>query len=162
MACPESKSRRSVTVRSMILSAAACLLAATASLAQTPAPANLPAGVPIVAGPVQPVSGTSGSCMSGSCLSGGLSGCCLFSKGEPCKSCTPVYAPAKKTVYSCITREYCLANRSLCDLLMRKCGMADDCDNAPTGETRTRTLLVKKIVPKPPCDEGCCTGLLHK
>ena len=152
----------------MILSAAACLLAATASLAQSPAPANLPVGVPIVAGPVQPVCGTSGSCMSGTgvsggCLSGGcLSGCSLFGKCEPGKPCTPVYAPAKKTVYSCVTREYCLANRSLCDLLMRKCGMGDDCDNAPTGETRTRTLLVKKIVPKPPCDEGCCTGLLHK
>jgi len=147
----------------MILSAAACLLAATASVAQTPAPANLPAGVPIVAGPVQPVSGTSASCMSGSCLSGGcLSGSCLFSKSEPCKPCTPVYAPAKKTVYSTVTREYCLANRSICDLLMRKCGMVDDCDNAPTGETRTRTLLVKKIVPKP-CDEGgCCSGILHK
>src|SRR5262249_37496134 len=148
--------------RSMILSAAACLLAATASVAQTPAPANLPAGVPIVAGPVQPVSGTSGTCMTGSsCLSGGcLTGNCLFGKGEPCKACTPVYAPAKKTVYASVTREYCLANRSLCDMLMRKCGMADDCE-APTGETRTKTLLVKKIVPK--CDEGgCCTGLMHK
>jgi len=125
----------------------ACLLAATASLAQTPAPANLPAGVPIVAGPVQPVSGTSatcmsGSCLSGSCLSGWFSGNCLFSKCEPCKPCTPVYAPAKKTVYSCITREYCLSNCSLCNLLMQKCGMSDDCENAPTGETRTKTLLV--------------------
>ena len=148
----------------MILSAAACLLAATASLAQTPAPANLPAGVPIVAGPVQPVCGTSGSCMSGSSVSGGcFSGCCLFGKNEACKACTPVYAPAKKTVYSSVTREYCLANRSICDLLMQKCGMGNDCESAPTGQTRTRTLLVKKIVPKPPCDEGgCCTGLLHK
>jgi hypothetical protein len=98
--------------------------------------------------------------MSGSCLSGGcLSGNCLFNKTEPCKPCTPVYAPAKKTVYSAVTREYCLANRSICDLLMRKCGMVDDCENAPTGETRTKTLLVKKLVPK--CDEGCCTGV-HK
>jgi hypothetical protein len=147
-------------VRSMIVSAAACLLAATAALAQAPAPVAPPAGAPVVVGPVQPGNGTctTGTCLTGGCLSGCLSGNCLFSKSEPCKPCTPVYAPAKKTVYSTVTREYCLANRSICDLLMRKCGMVDDCENAPTGETRTKTLLVKKLVPK--CDEGCCTG--HK
>jgi len=141
----------------MILSAAACLLAATAVLAQAPAPAAPAAGAPIVVSPAQPTNGTCGisSCLTGTCFSGN----CLFSKSEPCKACTPVYAPAKKTVYSTVTREYCLANRSICDLIMRKCGMADDCENAPTGETRTKTLLVKKLVPK--CDEGCCTGL-HK
>jgi hypothetical protein len=148
-------------VRSKLLSAAACLLAATAALAQTPAPAASAAGAPIVVSPAQPTNGTCGTCITGSCLTGTcFGGNCLFSKTEPCKPCTPVYAPAKKTVYSTVTREYCLANRSICDLLMRKCGMVDDCESAPTGETRTRTLLVKKIVPKP-CDEGCC-NLFHK
>jgi len=129
----------------MLLSAAACLFAASAALAQTPAPAGLPTAV----SPMQPGSGT---CLTGTCLGG----CRLFGKCEPGKPCTPVYLPTKKTVYSTVTREYCLANRSLCDLLMWKCGMVDDCENAPTGETRTKTLLVKKLVPK--CDDGCCTG----
>jgi hypothetical protein len=135
-------------VRSKFLSVAACLFAATAALAQTPAPTAPTSGTLIVSGPVQP---SGGMCTTGNCLTG----TCLFSKCEPGKPCTPVYAPAKKTVYSTVTREYCLANRSICDLLMRMCGMVDDCENAPTGETRTKTLLVKKLVPK--CEEGCCT-----
>jgi hypothetical protein len=129
-------------VRAMFLSAAACLFAATAAPAQTPAPVAPPQGVPTVAGPVQ---------TGGTCLTGG----CLFGKCEPCKPCTPVFAPAKKTVYATVTREYCQPCCSFCDLLWKKCGLADDCEAAPTGETRTKTLLVKKLVPK--CDEGCCT-----
>lgn len=130
-------------MRSMLLPAVACLFAVTAARAQLPAPVAPPAGVPIVAGPVQPVGGTCGT------------GTCLFSKCEPGRPCTPVLTPAKKTVYSAVTREYCQPSRSFCDILLRKCGLVDDCQTAETGETRTKTLLVKKLVPK--CDEGCCS-----
>ncbi|HJZ90481.1 MAG TPA: hypothetical protein VKE40_06380 [Gemmataceae bacterium] len=133
-------------MRSMFLSAAACLFAATTALAQPPVATLPPTGLPMVSGPVQPVGATSavGSCFTGKC-----------GHGAPC---TPEFKPGKKTVYSTVTRDICLPSRSFCDILLKKCCLSDDCESAPTGETRTKTLLVKKLVPN--CDEGCCAG--HK
>jgi len=124
-------------LRSILLSAAALLCAATMSLAQSPPPAApiLPEPVPVVGATV-----VSGSCLTGKCAGGA--------------PCVPEVKPAKKTVYSTVTREYCLPTHSFFDSLMKCCGMGDDCDG-PTGETRTKTLLVKKQVPK--CEQGCGT-----
>jgi hypothetical protein len=71
--------------------------------------------------------------------------------GVPCRPalCTPAAKPKTKTVYSTITREYCQPSRSLFDTILAKCGLLDDCDAVEvSGETRTKTLLVKKAVPK--------------
>ena len=134
-------------MRLMFASAAACLFTATAGLAQMPVPTAPPREPLIVSGPVQPAE--CAPCVISSCVLG---------KCEHGKPCTPVVTLAKKTVYSTVTREYCQPSRSFCDILMRKCGLVDDCETGETGETRTKTLLVKKLAPK--CDEGCCP--LHK
>jgi hypothetical protein len=83
--------------------------------------------------------------------------------GVPCKAgvcqkcthepCVPEFKPKTKVVYSTVCREYCLPERSLIDLIMAKCGMDDDCDEAE-GVKRTKTLLVKKVVPK--CESVPC------
>lgn len=79
--------------------------------------------------------------------------------GVPCKTtcheknCVPELKPKTRVVYSTVCRDYCLPSRSLVDLVLAKCGISDDCDEA-TGETRTKTLLVKKVVPK--CDAPVC------
>jgi len=129
-------------LRSIILSAAVCLCTAAASPAQAPTPV-----VPVTPTLPDPALVVSGPDIGGHCLQ---SKCC---GGAPC---TPEVKVVKKTVYSCVSREYCLPTCSLFSQLMKCCGMADDCD-CSTGETRTKTLLVKKLVPK--CDEGCGTCL---
>ena len=131
-------------MRLMFVSAAACLFTATAALAQMPVP-NAPPSEPLmVSGPVQPAA--CAPCVISPCVLG---------KCEHGKPCTPVVTLAKKTVYSTVTREYCQPCRSFCDLVLRKCGLQEDCETGPTGETRSKTLLVKKLIPK--CDEGCCS-----
>jgi hypothetical protein len=63
--------------------------------------------------------------------------------------------PVFKTVYATTTREFCVPSCSLLDHLLSTCGLADDCEECGGGETHTRTLLVKKLVPK--CEEACGT-----
>lgn len=96
-------------------------------------------GGTVVSGPVVYSTPSIGICLPGKCAG---------------PACTPEVKPAKKTVYSTVTREHCMASRSCFDMLLSCCGLGSDCDG-PTGETRTKTLLVKKQVPK--CEEACTT-----
>ena len=120
---------------------ASCLFTATIALAQLPAPASPTTGSPVVtySGLEGPVGINAG----------------LPSKCAPAKACTPEVKPSKKVVYSTVTREYCQPSRSLFDILLKKCGLSDDCDgDAERGETQTKTLLVKKVVPS--CEKPAC------
>jgi hypothetical protein len=67
--------------------------------------------------------------------------------------CIPEVKPKTKVIYSSVCREYCQADRSLLDLILSKCGLSDDCDDAG-GISRSKTLLVKKVVPK--CEPAPC------
>ena len=128
-------------MRSLFLSAAIGLIAAAGATAQPPPPAATPVivGGTVVSGPVLVEMPAKVTCLPGKC-------------DRP--PCTPETKSAKKTVYTTVTREFCVPSRSLFDVILAKCGMADDCDG-PSGETRTKTLLVKKQVPK--CVEACET-----
>ena len=138
-------------MRLLFISAVASLFVAAVAVAQSrppvaaqsPSPAAAPApamlGGTIVSGPALSATPTSVLCLPGKCA------------GPPC---TPEVKPAKKTVYLTVNRDFCVPNHSMFDKLLSLCGLADDCDG-PSGETHTKTLLVKKQVPK--CEEACAT-----
>jgi len=67
------------------------------------------------------------------------------------KVCATECQPTKKTVYSSVEKQYCLAERGLLDWL-HGClfGSDDGCNHC--GQVRTKTVLVKKIVPGKPVE----------
>jgi hypothetical protein len=67
--------------------------------------------------------------------------------------CVPEVKPKTKVIYSSVCREYCQPERSCLDCLLSQCGLSDDCEEAG-GVTRSKTLLVKKVVPK--CEPVLC------
>jgi hypothetical protein len=67
--------------------------------------------------------------------------------------CVPEFKPKTKVIYSTICREYCQPERSLIDCILAKCGLDDDCEES-SGVKRSKTLLVKKVVPK--CETTTC------
>src|SRR5262245_57291021 len=69
--------------------------------------------------------------------------------------CVPEVKPKTKVIYSSVCREYCQPDRSCLDCILSKCGLSDDCDEAG-GVTRSKTLLIKKVVPK--CEPVPCCG----
>jgi hypothetical protein len=129
-------------VRSTFLSAGViCLSTATFALAQAPGAVPLPPPSPLLMSvPSYPLPSSPTGCLTNKCAT-----------EKPC--CTPEVKPAKKTVYSSVTREYCLPTRSILDTLLAKCGLSDECEG-PVGEPHTKTLLVKKVVTK--CEEPAC------
>jgi len=66
----------------------------------------------------------------------------------PDKICVTEMKATTKTVHNSVCKEYCLPHRSLLSILKSCCGL-DDGACGECGEVRTRSVLVKKIVPGP-------------
>jgi hypothetical protein len=119
---------------------------AAGAVGQSPGPVAAPPVLP------SPAPITTGATITGSVPGGAVvSDCCLTTKC-PRVPCTPEVKPVYKTVYGTTCREFCVPTCSLLDHLLSKCGLTHDGGECG-GETRTKTLLVKKLVPK--CEEGC-------
>jgi hypothetical protein len=149
--------------------AAACLLTGTAAFAQLPAPTGpAPTKGGFASGsdvpPPKPASGGSSPPAFAP-----LSPPAIVElpnatpigvpyKGGPCQKCNqepcvPEFKPKTRVLYSTVCREYCLPERSFIDLILAKCGLDDECDEAE-GVKHSKTLLVKKVVPK--CEPAPC------